>query len=208
MSSRTLTGLLLIVGPIVLLGGFITMGVSLGTNVNWGDDSEMIPALGENAGLVKAVIPVATLGMLMAAAGFAGLNHSMSGGSSAHYMRVGLLLYLIGTAVVVGESALNMGIAEAASDEKQAVAEALFAAAGAIGSGGEATRFLGFAVMGASILTQKNLHIALGALMVVIGLIGVGTSIADYTSNIMMIGYAGASILTLASGVLVIKAKD
>ena len=73
---------------------------------------------------------------------------------------------------------------------------------------GEATRFLGFALMGASILTQKNLHIALGALMVVIGLIGVGTSIACYTSDFMMIGYIGSFILTLATGVLVIRAKD
>ena len=207
MSSRTLTGLLLIVGPIVLFGGFMTMGVSLG-NVDWGDASAVIPVMGENAGLVKAAISVATLGMLMAAAGFAGLNHSMSGGSSAHYMRVGLLFYLIGTVVAVGESALSMGTAEAASGGNQAVAGSLFAAAGAIGAAGEAIRFLGFALMGAGILAQKNLHIALGALMVIIGLVGAGTSIADYTSNFMVIGYAGASILTLATGVLVIRAKD
>ena len=84
------------------------------------------------------------------------------------------------------EDVLSMGIAEAASDGKQAVAESLFAASGSFGSAGEATRFLGFALMGASILTQKNLHIALGALMVVIGLIGVGTSIASYTSDFMI----------------------
>ena len=207
MSTRTLTGLLLIVGHIVMLGAFMSVAISVGTS-DWGNASVVIPAMGENAGLVKTLFPVAMLGMLMVAAGFAGLNHSMSGGSSAHYMRVGLLVYVIGTAVVLGESALSMGIAEAASGGKQAVAESLFAASGSFGSAGEATRFLGFALMGASILTQKNLHIALGALMVVIGLIGVGTSIADYTSNFMMIGYAGASILTLASGVLVIRAKD
>ena len=207
MSSRTLTGLLLIVGPIVMLGAFMSIAISIGES-DWGNASVVIPALGENAGLVKTLFPVAMLGMLMVAAGFAGLNHSMSGGSSAHFMRMGLLVYVIGTAVVFGEAVLSMGIAEAASDGKQAVAEALFAAAGAIGSGGEATRFLGFALMGAGILAQKNLHIALGALMVAIGLVGAGTSIADYTSNFMVIGYAGASILTLATGVLVIRAKD
>ena len=207
MSSRTLTGLLLIVGPIVMLGAFMSIAISIGES-DWGNASVVIPALGENAGLVKTLFPVAMLGMLMVAAGFAGLNHSMSGGSSAHYMRVGLLVYVIGTAVVFGEAVLSMGIAEAASDGKQAVAESLFAASGSFGSAGEATRFLGFALMGASILTQKNLHIALGALMVVIGLIGVGTSIACYTSDFMMIGYIGSFILTLATGVLVIRAKD
>ena len=207
MSSRTLTGLLLIAGPIVLLAGIIPMFSSLG-DVDWGDASKFIPAMGENAGLVKTLFPVAMLGMLMVAAGFAGLNHSMSGGSSAHYMRVGLLVYVIGTAVVFGESVLSMGIAEAASGGKQAVAESLFAASGSFGSAGEATRFLGFALMGASILTQKNLHIALGALMVVIGLGGVGTSVVDYNSDFMLVGYAGAAILTLATGILVIRAKD
>ena len=207
MSSRTLTGLLLIAGPIVLLAGSIPMFSSLG-DVDWGDASELIPAAGENAGLLKAAIPVATLGMLIVAAGFAGLNHSMSGGASAHYMRVGLLFYITGATVVVGESALNIGLAEAASDGNQAVAEALYAASGAIGSAGEATRFLGFALIGVSIFTQKNLHVALGALMVVIGLIGVGVAVSDYNSPIMGIGYIGGAILTLATGILVIRAKD
>ena len=127
MSSRTLTGLLLIVGPIVMLGAFMSIAISIGES-DWGNASVVIPALGENAGLVKTLFPVAMLGMLMVAAGFAGLNHSMSGGSSAHFMRMGLLVYVIGTAVVFGEAVLSMGIAEAASDGKQAVAESLFAA--------------------------------------------------------------------------------
>ena len=207
MGSRTLTGLLLMVGSIVVFVGFIPVAVGMG-DVDWGDASEMIPAFAENSGVVKALIPVATLGMLMVAAGFAGLNHSMAGGSSAHYMRVGLLFYIIGATVVVGESALNIGLAEAASGGKQAAAEALFAASGAIGSAGEATRFLGFALIGVSIFTQKNLHVALGVLMVVIGLFGVGVAVSDYTSYFMMIGYIGATILTLATGVLVIRSKD
>ena len=207
MSSRTLTGWLLIGGPIVLWVGFMSMLPALG-NVDWGDASEMISAAAENAGIMKAAISVATLGMLIVAAGFAGLNHSMSGGSSAHYMRVGLLFYIIGATLVVGESALTIGLAEAASGGNQAAAEALFAASGAVGSAGEATRFLGFALIGVSIFTQKNLHVALGALMVVIGLFGVGVAVSDYDSPIMGIGYIGGAILTLATGILVIRAKD
>ena len=207
MSSRTLTGLLLMVGTIVMLVGFMIVLANIG-DVDWGDASEMIPALAENSGVVKALIPVATLGMLMVAAGFAGLNHSMAAGSSAHYMRVGLLLYVIGTTVVIGEGALTIGVAEAASAGKQAVAESLFAASGALGSAGEATRLLGFALIGVSIFTQKNLHVALGALMVVIGLIGVGIAVSDYTSPLMGIPYIGVAILTLATGILVIRTKD
>ena len=207
MSSRTLTGWLLIGGPIVMWAGFMSMFPALG-NVDWGDASEMIPAAGENAGIMKTAISVATLGMLIVAAGFAGLNHSMSGGSGAHYMRAGLLVYVIGATVVIGESALTIGMAEAASGGNQAVGEALYGAAGAIGSAGEATRFLGMAVIGFAIYTQKNLHMVLGCLMFLIGLIGAGLSVCVYQSDFMMIAYVAMTIVTVATGILVIRAKE
>jgi len=200
MSSRTLTGWLLIGGPIVLWVGFMSMLPALG-NVDWGDASEMIPAAGENAGIMKTAISVATLGMLIVAAGFAGLNHSMSGGSGAHYMRAGLLVYVIGATVVIGESALTIGMAEAASGGNQAVGEALYGAAGAIGS-------LGMAVIGFAIYTQKNLHMVLGCLMFLIGLIGAGLSVCVYQSDFMMIAYVAMTIVTVATGILVIRAKE
>ena len=207
MSSRTLTGLLLMVGTIVMLVGFMIVLANIG-DVDWGDASEMIPAFAENSGVVKALIPVAPLGMLMVAAGFAGLNHSMSGGSGAHYMRAGLLVYVIGATVVIGESALTIGMAEAASGGNQAVGEALYGAAGAIGSAGEATRFLGMAVIGFAIYTQKNLHMVLGCLMFLIGLIGAGLSVCVYQSDFMMIAYVAMTIVTVATGILVIRAKE
>ena len=208
MNSRTSTGLLLIIGPIVTLAAFISIGVSLGFDVDWADPAEMIPAMSENSGLVQTLFPVATLGMLIATAGFSGLNHSMSGGSGADYMRIGLLFYIIGTTVVVGEGALSLATAEAASGGNQDVPAALLAASGALGSMGEAIHFLGFAIIGLGIYTQKNLHKVLSCLMVVIGLIGLGTAIVDYTSDIMLIGYLGMAILTIASGVLINRAKD
>jgi len=206
---------LLMVGTIAMFVGFMIVFANIG-DVDWDDASEIIPAFAENAGVVKALIPVGTLGMLMVAAGFAGLNHSMAGGPSAHYMRMGLLLYVIGTTVGIGEGALIIGVAEAASAGKQAVAESLFAASSAVGSAGEATRLLGFALIGVSIFTQKNLHVAkwrtkrvaLGALMVIIGLIGVGVAVSDYTSPLMTIPFVGGTILTLATGILVIRTKD
>jgi len=88
------------------------------------------------------------------------------------------------------------------------VAGTLWVASNAIGTTGEAISFLGFALIGASILAQKNLHIALSALMIVIGLAGVGGALTDYNSDFMLIPYAGRAILTLAIGILFIMAKD
>ena len=48
--------------------GFMTMFPALG-DADWGEASEMIPAAGENAGIMKTAISVATLGMLIMAAG-------------------------------------------------------------------------------------------------------------------------------------------
>ena len=207
MSSRTLTGWMLILGPIVMWAGFMSIFPALG-NVDWSDASEMLPVAGENAGLMKVGFSVAVLGMLVVAAGFSGLNHSMSDGSGAHYMRAGVLLYLMGATVVIGESALNIGMAEAASDGNQAVGGALYGAAHAIGSAGEATRFLGMAVIGFAIYTQKNLHRVLGCLMFLIGLVGVGLSVCVYQSDFMMIAYVGMTILIIATGILVVRAKE
>ena len=38
--------------------------------------------------------------------------------------------------------------------------------------------------------------------------IGVGVAVSDYDSPIMGIGYLGGAILTLATGILVIRSKD
>ena len=103
---------------------------------------------------------------------------------------------------------MNISLAEAASNGNQATAEALLAASWGFGSAGEAIRFLGFALIGLSIFTQKNLHVALGALMLIIGLFGVGVSVSDYTSPIMAIPFIGTIILTLATGILVMRTKD
>ena len=86
MSTRMLTGLLLIIGPIVLLAGFLVFGSS-GALDDWSDTAGTVTELGKNPGLVKTAASIVVLGMLGGAAGLAGLSHSMAGGSGAHYAR-------------------------------------------------------------------------------------------------------------------------
>jgi CHASE2 domain-containing sensor protein len=64
------------------------------------------------------------------------------------------------------------------------------------------------AVIGFAIYTQKNLHMVLGCLMFLIGLIGVGLSVCVYQSNFMMIAYIGMTIVIIATGILVVRAKE
>jgi hypothetical protein len=48
----------------------------------------------------------------------------------------------------------------------------------------------------------------LGCLMFLIGLIGVGLSVCVYQSNFMMIAYIGMTIVVIATGILVVRAKE
>lgn len=207
MSSRMLTGSLLIIGPIVLILGFILIGANV-SNLDWGDAQGTIGQLGENSGAVKTFLWIATLGTIMAAAGLVGLNQSMSGGSGAHYAMVGVVFYVIGTAVVLGEMALLIGTTEAASAGHQSVAEALYNASQAIGAAGVAVFMLGLAVIGVGIFVQKNLHQILSVLIVIVGIIGTVGPLIDYSSDLMVVPYLGSVIVTVGAGVLFLKSEN
>ena len=206
MSTRMLTGLLLIIGPIVLLAGFLVFGSS-GALDDWSDTAGTVTELGKNPGLVKTAASIVVLGMLGGAAGLAGLSHSMAGGSGAHYARLGLLLYVVGITIGLAEYALLIGVAETAGDG-QAGAETLFTAATAIGAGATTIWFLGLSVIGISIFVEKNLHTILAALIVMVGVIGVVIAGSDYTSDLFIIPMLGSVVVTIATGALFLRSKS
>ena len=206
MSTRMLTGLLLIIGPIVLLAGFLVFGSS-GALDDWSDTAGTVTELGKNPGLVKTAASIVVLGMLGGAAGLAGLSHSMAGGSGAHYARLGLLLYVVGITIGLAEYALLIGVAETAGDG-QAGAETLFTAATAIGAGATTIWFLGLSVIGISIFVQKNLPTILAALIVVVGVIGTVVATSDYSSDLWIIPMLGSIVVTIATGALFLRSDS
>ena len=206
MSTRMLTGLLLIIGPIVLLAGYIGF-IGSGAVADWSNTAGTVDQLGKNPGLVKTALSIVVLGMLGGAAGLAGLNHSMAGGPGAHYARLGLLLYVIGITIGLAEYTLLIGVAETAGDG-QAGAETLFTAATAIGAGATTIWFLGLSVIGISIFVQKNLHTILAALIVIVGVIGVAIAGSDYTSDLFIIPMLGSVVVTIATGALFLRSES
>ncbi len=207
MTARTLTGLLLIVSTIVTLIGFMGLGISLG-NLDFGDTQGTIASFGENPATVKTFISIGTLGLLMSVLGYAGLSDSMGGGSGSHYTKIGLILYSIGTIVVVGESAMYIGTAEAASKGAQATSGALFATGLALGGAGVAISMLGLAVIGVGICVQKYLNQILGCLMFIVGIVGLIIAVADYTSPLITIAYIGSLVVTIAVGILYLRSES
>ena len=205
MSTRMLTGLLLIIGPIVLLAGFIGF-IASGAVDDWSDTAGTVAELGKNPGLVKTALSIVVLGMLGGAAGLAGLSHSMAGGSGAHYARLGLLLYVIGITIGLAEYTLLIGIAGAA--DGQAGAETLFTASQAIGAGAATIWFVGLGVIGISIFVQKNLHTILAALIVIVGVIGTVVTRYDYASDLLIIPLLGSVVVTIATGALFLRSDS
>ena len=192
MTSRTFIGLMLIVGAILNFGGW---GASAATE-------------NSGVGLTKLSLSIATLGMLILAAGFYGLTDSMARGSGALYAKVGLLIYFIGTTIAIGEPALIIGAAEAGAAGNQALGETLSAVEASLASAGVGIYFLGFAIIGVGIFVQKNLNILLAGLMIVMGLIGAFMSIYDYDSNLMLPSYLSHAVLPLVTGILFLRSKE
>ena len=191
MNVRTLIGLMLIVGGVLNFGG-------------WGASAALEDT---SVGLTKLSLSIATLGMLILAAGFYGLVDSMDKGSGALYAKTGLLIFVIGTAVAIIEPALIIGAAEANAAGNPALGETIDAVQMAIASAGVGIYFLGFAIIGIGILVQKNLNALIASPMVVMGLFGAFMSIYDYESLLLLPSYASTLFLPLATGIVFIRSR-
>ena len=207
MTSRKLTGLLLIIGPAMIVLGMIVTLIGVGV-LDWSDSQATISSLANNLAIAKVAMFIMPLGLVLGGAGLSGLNASMAGGSGAQYARVGLFSYVVGIAVAVGESAMTIGAAQAASNGETLIAEALYAAAPSMGSLGISFAMLGFVGIGVGILIQKNFNRIISGFMVALGLFGMIMPIINYHSYFMMIPYIGFVLLMVALGILFIRAKQ
>ena len=203
MSSRTLTGVLLIVGPIMMIAFF--MAGPMGS-ADPSDPQALSSSLGSNVLWAEISLSLAVLGLLLRTVAINGIKNMMSGGSGYHLAELGFIFILIGAAGELIEISLLIGIANNAAS--QGLVEALHAVSQAIGPTAVSCAFLGFATIGLAILIQKNFHmlIALGA--IVIGVIGTVLPVANYESELMVIPYLGLSLLLVTLGILVLRAKD
>jgi hypothetical protein len=189
VTSRTLSGLLLVSSPVIMIVFWFLLGP---------DGADVVS--------MKYAYSMGTFGLLCTVAGFSLVKDDMANGAGSHYARVGILFMVIGMGVGTVEAALEIVSAEAASPEHTA----LFAgAAEGIGSLTTAFAMLGFAVVGIAFLVQKNFPIILSALMTLVGIIGVAGAATSYDNeNVMMVPYIGMMSITLAFGIVRLRTKE
>jgi len=208
VNSRTLTGLLLVVGPVVTLAGWICLGMIVAMPDPEVPVTDILKDWGAEPGLVKTFISIATLATFLAVAGFAGLSRMMAGGRGSHYVSVGLILYSFGAVLGAGEAAFMIEAAEVSSGGNLVFGEVLYAASGSFGSIGIGTYLFGLGVIGFGLLIQKNVNIIIGALTFIVGIFGGVLSFVDYESPMIIIPYIGNTILPAVVGIIILSGKD
>jgi len=188
MSSRTLSSLLLVCSPLIMIVFWMVLGPE-----------------GINLISARYAIGMGTVGMLAMVGGLSLVKDEMAGGAGFHYAKIGVLFLVLGLGAGIVESALEVARAEATNSGHQA----LFAtAAQSVGALTTAIAMLGFAVVGIAFYVQKNFPRILAALLILAGTLGtVGAATAYENDMVMMPGYIGMMLLTLVLGIVRLRTK-
>ena len=203
MDSRKITGLSMIIAPVIAILGWIGMGLIVLDGASPGDPAKWMSELGANSEVVKFVMPLITVLFLIAIGGLNRIKNSMEGGEGHMMAGFGFLLVILGSAAQLGEVAFTVATAEAVNTN-MSVAPAMLASGQAIGAISTAITAVGFGLIGVGILQQKNFTPLVAGLMIIAGIFGTAMSLIDYESPLMTIGYLGmvASLVWLGASLL------
>ena len=203
MDSRKITGLSMIIAPVIAILGWIGMGLIVLDGASPGDPAKWMSELGANSEVVKFVMPLITVLFLIAIGGLNRIKNSMEGGEGHMMAGFGFLLVILGSAAQLGEVAFTVATAEAVNTN-MSVAPAMLASGQAIGAISTAITAVGFGLIGVGILQQKNFTPLVAGLMIIAGIFATAMSLIDYESPLMTIGYLGmvASLVWLGASLL------
>ena len=203
MDSRKITGLSMIIAPVIAILGWIGMGLIVLDGASPSDPSKWMSELSANCEVVKFVMPLITVLFLIAIGGLNRIKNSMEGGEGHMMAGFGFLLVILGSAAQLGEVAFTVATAEAVNTN-MSVAPAMLASGQAIGAISTAITAVGFGLIGVGILQQKNFTPLVAGLMIITGIFATAMSLIDYESPLMMIGYLGmvASLVWLGASLL------
>ena len=182
MDSRKITGLSMIIAPVVAILGWIGMGIIVLDNASPGDPAKWMSELGANSDVVKFVMPLISVLFLIAIGGLNRIKNSMEGGEGHMMAGFGFLLVILGSAAQLGEVAFTVATAEAVNTNNMSVAPAMLAGGQAIGAVSTTVTAIGFALIGIGILQQKNFTPLVAGLMIIAGIFATAMSLIDYES--------------------------
>ena len=207
MNTRKVTGLSMIIAPVIAILGWIFIGAVL-LQAGPDDPEKFITALGDNNEAVKYLFPLVTILFLIALGGLNRIKNSMEGGSGHLMAGFGFFLVIIGSAAQLGEVAFTLATAEASHGGNMSIASSMLASSQAFGAISTAITMVGIALIGVGILQQKNFTPLVGGLMIITGIFTSAVSLIDYENPIIIIGFVAVVASFVWLGVSLLKQKD
>ena len=200
MNSKALTGLLLAVGPILMAVAIFGFP---GTGSGDEGTAVIVGKIAENIGLHRVGTLFELAGLVAMMTGWIFLAHSMHGdGKPGNLLaKVAVILPLICLPIAVASTGLSLSVGWAIEDGLMAEAGMLYGVSEGIA--GTIFNVLGISwiLIGIAIVLQKNLHLILGIVVIIIGAAMFVANIAD-NDIIWMIAFLGMLIGSLATGIL------
>ena len=197
MNTRNVTGLTLIIAPIVVILSWIVWSMI---------DPEGPSASGTraNADILQPLMLVVLVALSLWSIGLYNLSRTMVDGDGGDYANIGGLMILAALPVIIAE----VGLYYASGSIADAILSDNFYSGGeAIGMAGTLIQFVGFAIVGIGILLQKNFNQIIAWLFILVGIVGAVICIIAYGSDLLGIAYVGFVIATVLVGINRIRAK-
>lgn len=222
MDTRRITGLALIVPPLIAIIGWFAVGFVVLDGVGPDDPQKYIAEMGANSTAITYMMPIITLLFLMAVGGVGYIKKSMEGGPGSYIAGFAWFLIILGSAAQLGEVAATLALAEASDNAataaaagaadiaatNSAVASSMYAAGQAIGAVSTAFSMVGFALFGVGILQQKNFSPLVAGLIIVAAIYTAVMCLIDYENPLIAVGFIGVVVSFIALGVSLLNQKD
>ena len=208
MSTKTLTGWLLVLGPILT---FLIIGVLYAALIGDGDAGpDSVEELMKNKQLSLIVTSLGSVVFVGSFIGMALLAKSMNSGDKAGsaYAAVAGVIFVGITAAGLIASGMNFAIMSIAETDTGTAAIVDIVADGIFSS----IFFywgIGNILLGTAVLIQKRLHFVVGWLLVIFGILPVLFTVidVDISNNVGFIVWIGISLTATAAGVFVLRGK-
>ena len=208
MSTKTLTGWLLVLGPILT---FLIIGVLYSALIGDGDAGpDAVADLMKNQQLSLIITSLGSVAFVGSFIGLALLAKSMNSGDKAGtaYAAVAGIIFTGITAAALIASGMNSPVMSIAETDTGTAAIVDIVADGIFSS----IFFywgIGNILLGTAVLIQKRLHFVVGWLLVIFGILPVLFTVidVDISNNVGFIVWIGISLTATAAGVFVLRGK-
>lgn len=203
MDPRILSGLLLIVGPIVTIIFSFLIFPQDPSNIN-----STLKELSINPALIGTAAIMSSFGFILSVCGFYIIKDKMSGGLGENYAKIAIIFLITSIPAKLVELGLISVAADTATisfNTTDKTAEILWIASQGVGTISTVIFSIGIFIFGIGILFQKNYNFIISFLLIITGLSGVIVpATLGYDSSNMLIIYISYSITAIITGIFTI----